>query len=54
MGHTSIIVSTKNGRIIYAQHDSNYNDRDLGDYLDKHADPEDFNYVFVVKVRDDA
>ena len=34
MGHTAIIVSTENGKIIYAQHDADKNNGDLGEYLD--------------------
>ena len=52
--HTSIIVSTENGKITYAQHDDNYDSRDLGEYLDTHTDPHEYNYVFVVRMRDDA
>ena len=54
IGHTAIIVSTDNGRIKYAQHDSDKNDGDLGDYLDTHTDSSDFQYVYVVRIRDDA
>ncbi len=54
MGHTAIIVSTDNGRIKYAQHDDDKNDGDLGTYLDNKKSPEDFQYVYIVRIRDDA
>ena len=54
MGHTAIIVSKDNGRIRYAQHDDDKNNGDLGEYFDTHKDPKDFQYVYVVRIRDDA
>lgn len=55
MGHTAIIVSTDNGRIIYAQHDDDKNNGDLGKYLDDNIDKEGaYTYVYVVRINDDA
>ena len=55
MGHTAIIVSVDNGRIIYAQHDDDKNDGDLGKYLDANINvPGAYTYVFVVRIRNDA
>ena len=54
MGHAAIIVSVDNGRIKYAQHDSDKDNGDLGYYLDTHHDPRDFQYAYIVRIRDDA
>ncbi|MDD6563977.1 MAG: amidase domain-containing protein [Clostridiales bacterium] len=55
MEHTAMIVSVDNGVIIYAQHDIDKNDGNLNEYLDKNGDdPNQFNYVFVVRIDDDA
>ena len=55
MGHTAIIVSTDNGVIKYAQHDSDKNDGNLNEYLNKKGnDPNEFTYVYVVRISDDA
>ena len=50
-----MIVSVDNGVIIYAQHDIDKNDGNLNEYSDKNGDdPNEFNYVFVVRIDDDA
>lgn len=55
MAHTAIIVSTENGIIKYAQHDSDKNDGNLNKYLDDNKNKRGaYTYVYVVRIKDDA